>query len=303
MKGMNMIKTILRKFPVVLACFFLAATAWAAPVVVVLSRTAEPYTQMLEGFKHSYEGMVTVANMEGIAQKGLQAMQACHPGEVAAVIAVGSEAAQAGAGLDTSIPLIFSMLRDPIRLPKRVPAGVILEISVADQFEQIRQLFPDRKRIGIIYNPANSGDQISQARELMDRFGFKLTILSADSAAEVPADLARMPAGSLDLIWMVPDETMAQPAVLKLLITHSLQEKLPLIGFSPYQVKAGVYAAFSADYQEIGIQTAALAKRMLAGGPAAVETPRKVSVCFNPTVQRALQCEDLSKVKDVRIVQ
>jgi|GEM_PF-2931326 len=290
-------------FQAVLALALFSSTAWAAPVVVVLSRTAEPYTAMLEGFKQAFSGEVVVANMEGNAQQGQQLMQGYQPGEVAAVVAVGTEAARAGAALNPAIPLLFSMVREPVALPKRNPAGVILQIKVSDQFGKIALLFPLRKRIGVIYNPSVSADQVSEARGLMDRFGLKLYMLSVESAAGVPAALDRMTPAHVDLIWMVLDETVAQPAVLKQVITHSLQQKLPVVGFSMHQVKAGVVAAFAADYQDIGGQTAKLAKRMIAGEPAAVEAPRKMLLYVNPTVQQALGCEDLTKAKDAHQVQ
>ena len=61
--------------------------------------------------------------------------------------------------------------------------------------------------------------------------------------------------------------------IFKFLLTTSLESKVPLIGFSQGQAKAGALLTLEVDYQEMGREAAAAAKRALAGNAASPQAP------------------------------
>ena len=63
-----------------------------------------------------------------------------------------------------------------------------------------------------------------------------------------------------------------------------MRRRVPLIGLSAAHVRAGALASLSCDYDDVGVQTAELALRILAGEkPAAIPitTPRRVTLAIN----------------------
>jgi putative ABC transport system substrate-binding protein len=220
------------------------------------------------------------------------------------VVALGTEATQAVEGLGPDIPLVYSMVLEPVTFAKRPATGVVLKVGIKEQFERIHKLFPQRKRLGVIYNPAVSAGEISQARNLMSAYDLSIYALPVDNAGGVGDALQRLTRDQVDLIWMVIDESLAQAGTLEALVKHSLKEEIPLLGFSVYQVKAGALAAFCPDYADIGSQTAQLAQRLLEKGNAQpFETPRKVVIYVNQFMLKQLHLEVLPASPEIRYIE
>ena len=287
-----------------LALWIGTGAAWGEKVALVLSRSADPYVAAARGFQHTTPSEVEVFNMEGDTEKGQQIMRGVAPATVLAVVTIGTEASQATRALDPSIPIVYTMVLDPLELPQHRSTGVVIKIGIEAQFARMQKLFPTKKRIGVIYNPKYSSLDIEQARKLAPQYELALTPLAVERPEEVPTALPKLVRGVVDLIWMVPDRTVAQPAAVQDLIDHALQEGLPLIGLSMYHVKIGALAAFSVDFNDVGIQTAKLAQRFLSeGGRLPVEMPRKIIIYVNPKVQKQIGIEDLSVFPEVNYIQ
>jgi putative ABC transport system substrate-binding protein len=285
---------------------FLSAS-WAGAsgkVVVLVSRSAEPYLVATRGFQGAVGLEPDLFNMEGNLEKAKAYLDTLTPGAVRLLVSVGTEAGQAERALDPAIPVVYTMVMEPLEMPRRQATGVVIKLSIEDQFQRVQKLFPGRKRIGVIYNPQYSSRDIEQARKLAPQYDLALMPLAVEKAEEVPEALPKLSRGSVDLIWMVPDKTVAAPAAVQAMVAHALREGIPLIGLSMYHVKSGALAAFSVDFGDLGAQTAKLALRVLAGGSTPpVETPRRVIIYVNPKVQKQLGLEDLSVFPEVSFVQ
>jgi ABC-type uncharacterized transport system substrate-binding protein len=69
----------------------------------------------------------------------------------------------------------------------------------------------------------------------------------------------------------------------------SLENRLPIVGFSPAFLRAGAAVAIYPDYRGVGQQTADLVRRCLEPGDCSSwETPRKLNVAVNAKVMRML---------------
>jgi ABC-type uncharacterized transport system substrate-binding protein len=99
--------------------------------------------------------------------------------------------------------------------------------------------------------------------------------------------------GKVDFVLCFADPDLYNAVTIKPLVLASLEQRLPLVGFSPAFVRAGAAAGIFPDYADMGRQSAEMALRMLRGEDRAVENewPRKIRVAINQRVAHLLGVE------------
>lgn len=96
----------------------------------------------------------------------------------------------------------------------------------------------------------------------------------------------------MDFVLCLPDSTLYNSTTAKPLILASLNNRVPIVGFSANFVRAGAAIGVYPDFRDVGVQTGEIAQRGLAGQAiAADEGPRKVTVAVNQRVVRLLGLE------------
>ncbi len=284
--------------------FILVLPIWGEKAAVVLSSSSDLYNDALNGLKKTARFKVDIYDMERDLVKGRQIMRKLTTQDVNLVVVIGTEAAIAAKTLNADIPIVYTMVLAPINYPKHRATGVIIKIGINKQLAMIAKMFPGKKRIGVIYNPKYSRQDIEQARKLVSKYKFKLFPIAVENQTEIPNALLKFTNESVDLLWMVIDKTVLTPLGVKCLIRHSLKENIPLIGLSKYHVKAGALAAFSGDFFDIGSQTAKIVQTSLKSGTKSrIETPRKIIFWVNPKIQKQLGIDDLSVFPEVQFIQ
>jgi len=207
------------------------------------------------------------------------------------VIAVGSRALSAVRAHHPTVPVISAMVMrgndsDPgIR-------RVDLDIQLATQLAAMRSLWPGRARAGLLRNPVQSRSAAEALEALARKEGFSLLVVDCNGPARLLKALAEFK-GKVDFVLCLPDSELYNAVTIKPLVMASLEQCLPLVGFSPAFVRAGAAAGIFPDYADVGRQSAEMALRLVRGEDrvAEKESPRKVSVAVNQRVARLLGLE------------
>ncbi|ANM31439.1 hypothetical protein ABI59_20470 [Acidobacteria bacterium Mor1] len=205
------------------------------------------------------------------------------------VLAVGSTAVRvaldAGAGGE-HIPLVYAMVFRPEALNLSESAqprvtGVSMEVPASIQFARIKQLLPETRKIGVLYNPAETQEAVVEAREAAERLDMKLVTITVRSPGEVEKK-ARLLAPQVDVIWAMPDPTVLNAATAKRLILFSLRARKPLIAPSQGYVKRGALCAMTADPRSVGEASGRMMRQVLDGdGMPAPEEPAELKSYVN----------------------
>ncbi len=176
------------------------------------------------------------------------------------------------------------------------PAGVVsLEIPIPVVIEQLRRLFPDKRRAGWIYNPARPGPLPAALRESARRLGWSLEVVECREIKDLLGALASM-ANRVDFVICSPDGALYNRASVEQLVMASLRRRLPLVGFSESFVRAGAAVGVYPDFEDIGRQTGELATRFLQGElTGGLYEPRRVIVAVNERVIRLLGLEPATR--------
>jgi ABC-type uncharacterized transport system substrate-binding protein len=207
------------------------------------------------------------------------------------IVAIGSRASAAVASLDVPVLSVMVMEAETGALPagsspKRMVSRIPLDVPPRTALARLKRLFPDRRRIAVIWGPAGSGRARAEIVSAAEVNGLTVKFVECGSPKEM---LEAVPAlsGAVDLVWCLPDRALYEPAPVQALILSSIRARLPLIGFSTGFVKAGALAGFQADYWQIGVQAAESALRFIEGAPLRVrEDPRVVRTIVNERAVR-----------------
>jgi len=268
----------------------------AKRVAVVFPSAVEPCAEAVEGLRlrlsvnEATLGFLDV-NKASFDADATQEM-ARKP---AVIVAVGSDAVRAVRDWGSAVRTVSTMTLKADQTGAayqagRVSAAVYLDVPVHTLIAELRKIFPEKTRVGIIRNPGRGGEMSSQIRSLAAEPG-SLQIADCATADELlPVFLAFRK--KVDSVVCLPDGALYNSATARPLIMASLENRLPIVGFSPAFLRAGAAVAVYPDYRGIGQQTADLVRRCLEPGDCASwETAKKVDVAVNAKVLRMLGME------------
>jgi putative ABC transport system substrate-binding protein len=209
--------------------------------------------------------------------------------QAALVFAIGPEA-EAAAEATKHTHLLHALVT------ARAGLGVPIYASPERQAKAIRALLPDGKKLGVVYDPSQSSAAVDAYEAAARSAGFRLVRKPVHSRQEVAGAL-RSIAGGVDGIWLVPDVTVISADTFKFLIELSIENKLPVIGFSAGMAKAGALLAVEATYPEMGRKAAQAARRILTGAESPPQ-PADGAIYVNSATADLLGVSIPSEVRD-----
>jgi len=211
------------------------------------------------------------------------------------IITIGSRATALAVEANQCIPLVFCLVSRPevYGFVKPYTTGVSINLPPLAMLRQAKLVFPERRRVGVIYNPAQNAAKIARAQEAAAALGLELITAQVSSTKEVPQALRRL-LPQIDLLWLILDTTVVQQISLPYIILNATRLRIPIMGFSPRFIEQGLALVPQTDYYDMGQQAAELAKKVLAGMPPAelgVVPPRVVTPLINLHIVKLLRLE------------
>jgi ABC-type uncharacterized transport system substrate-binding protein len=136
---------------------------------------------------------------------------------------------------------------------------------VAKAFKLAREMRPELKTVGLVWNPteANSQSQTRLARSVCAELGITLLEANAENATGVAEAANSLVARGVEAIWMSGDVTVMVAA--DAVIAAARRGRIPAFSVIPPTAKKGALFDLGADYYEIGKATGNLAADFLEG--------------------------------------
>ena len=241
--------------------------------------------------KLNAQGDIATANT--IAQKFVSE-------KVDLILSIATPTSQAVVGATTTIPIVFSAVTDPIG------AGLVkdLEISgnnvtgisdltpVRKQFELIKEILPEAKNVGTLYNSAEANSVLTNelAKEACADLGLKLIEVTVSSSADVFL-AAQSLVGRVDAIYVSTDNTIV--SALDAVVQVTNENDIPLLLADPTTLDKGALVALGFNYYQHGRQTAPIVIKILEG-----TKPTDIPVEFAKNVLLAV---NLDTAKEINI--
>jgi putative ABC transport system substrate-binding protein len=188
------------------------------------------------------------------------------------LVGIATPTAQALVSATKSIPVVFTAVTDPVgaKLVKQMqqPGMNVTGLSdlspVAQHVELIKEIIPDVKAIGVVYNPgeANAVSLVELLKKSAAAQGLKVVESSALKSADVKSATEAI-VSKVDVIYAPTDNTVA--SAIEGMIVAANQAKIPVFGGATSYVEKGAIASLGFDYYQVGVQTADYVAAILEG--------------------------------------
>lgn len=250
------------------------------------------------GYKEGENLKIEYQNAQGDQAIAQSIAESFVSGKKDLILAIATPTAQAAYNATKDIPILITAVTDPVQagLAKTLNKSETNVTGTSDatpidkQFALIRELLPESKKVGIVYNTSelNSEVQVAQAKVIAQKYGLELVVKGVTAVNEL-AQVLDVLLKEVDVLYTPTDNLIvsATPLVVK----KSLENKVPLIGCIEDQINQGALATETIDYYKLGYQTGEVAIRILKGekpNDISINTLEKTDLMINEKTAKAL---------------
>jgi putative ABC transport system substrate-binding protein len=283
----------MRKLGLALAAAIVATPALAADITVAVTAIVEhPALDAArdgvkeglaaEGFTDGKEITFVYQSAQGQPATAAQIAKEFVGDAVTVIVPISTPSAQAALAATRDIPIVFTAVTDPVAaelVPSlKAPGGNITGISdmspMADHVALIREITPNAKTIGVLFNPgeANSVSLVNRLKEVATAAGLAVVEAPVTKSADVQA-AARGLVGNADVMYVPTDNTVV--SALEAAIAVAEENDIPFYSGDTDSVKRGTLASIGFNYFDVGVETGKVVARVLKG-----EKPGDIDVTF-----------------------
>jgi putative ABC transport system substrate-binding protein len=225
--------------------------------------------------------------------------------QVAVIAATGSVPTLAAKAATATIPIVFGVGEDPVRLgivsSFARPGGNATGINffnielVPKRLRLLHDLVPKAARVAVLLNPANASVTESTLRivqEIAPTIGLQIQILNATTIGEINAAFATLERERPDALFVSGDAFFASRAVQ--FATLTARGRIPATYSLRYYVAVGGLMSYGTDFTEAFRQVGVYTGKILKGAKPAdlpVVQSTKFEFVINMQTARALGLE------------
>lgn len=212
------------------------------------------------------------------------------------IFAIATPAAQSAKQVTDDIPIVFSAVTDPVESElidsMEQPGGNITGTSDMAQMEDQLQLFkeidPNIKSIGIIFNTSeeNSRIQVEAAKEIAQDLGLEIVDVGVDTISNIPQAVDSI-VTKVDGIYTITDNMVASS--INVVANKAIEHNLITVGAEGAHVDGGILISNGISYFNLGKQSAKMAHKILVEG----ESPGAIPVEFALETETVVNSETL----------
>ena len=199
------------------------------------------------------------------------------------LVALSASAAHALMLHTKQIPIVFAGVSDPVQA-ELVPnwsasgtnvTGVAKSLPMTRRVAFIRQVVPQARRVGVVYNPVDAAlmTTVKEFQEELTKAGLLLVEVGTARAIDV-ASAARSLIGKIDVLQTFSDSNTqtAYPGLVKV----ANDAKIPLFAIDTASVQAGALGAVVVTDREVGATAGRQVLKILRGTKPGVIAPEFV---------------------------
>lgn len=207
------------------------------------------------------------------------------------VLAIATPSAQSMARASKDIPILITAVTDPVTAgladslekPGKNVTGTTDMNPLKEQFDLLKTIVPNAKKVGVIYNAGedNSQIQVKIAEKVANEKGLELVKTTVATTSDV-LQAAQSLVGKVDAIYIPTDNTVV--SAVDSVIQVANKNKIPLISGESSVVDKGGLGTIGINYKKLGAQTGEMALKILKGQKPAdmpIESQKEFDTVFN----------------------
>ena len=263
----------LRNFTWLIVWFFLVFPARLAaekePKVLLINSdaTVEKYRVAQEEFKKTYSRPVLEINLDDKKWKVPDVEDLLYDEYPDLVYCIGSKAYFIANRFVSEKDIVFSSIVNWQRLPvTKKTYGVSSELYSGMQMTLFRYIFPEVKKIGVLYSEQYNSQWFKDAKVEAREMGIEIVGQHiSESKQTINALKALMP--RVDALWLISDPLiMTDKENLTEVFNECEAKKVPVFSYHDIFVEYGAVLIVSVDEPTIGRQAAGMAKEITSVG-------------------------------------
>ena len=178
----------------------------------------------------------------------------------ALIITMGTDATRLVAAQKPTIPILFSMILDPVSLglvksleiPGGSFSGTTLLVSPGKQFDALLQAASKVHKIGVLYTDKDSTSLSFLTEAAQDAKSLNLEIQAIPVLpGQSSIDALNASKTQFDALWLIPDPASTSAKAFTDTLGYADGHHIPILGASGGTVKAGALVALSAGLEDL----------------------------------------------------
>jgi putative ABC transport system substrate-binding protein len=221
--------------------------------------------------------------------------------KVAAIVTVGGAATKAGKQVTSTIPIVMSVVIDPIGsglVPSLARPGgnltgtsVMANDLVAKQLELLKEVAPNVPRMAVLWNPDNPSGAaaMSYVNAAARSLAVDLQLVEARNPQEIDRAFAAMTREHAGAVVVLPDAIYGNQ--IKQIVGLAAQRRLPAIYTLVENAEAGGLMVYGPNLRDLERRAATFVDKILKGTKPAdipIEQPTKFELAINLKTAKAL---------------
>ncbi|MDQ7091256.1 MAG: ABC transporter substrate binding protein [Methylococcales bacterium] len=183
------------------------------------------------------------------------------------VYTIGSKAYHFVTKLGINKPIVFSTIINSLRLPKKDNAyGVANELPAGMQLMMYRYIFPELKKLGIIYSRDMNQEWLDEAISTSHDVGIEIISEAVDKDDVFESKLEAL-LGKVDALWLIADSATASHETVEKIFDYSHKMKKPVFAYENFYADLGALLVISSDIPTISRQVVTLVDDVLNNRP------------------------------------
>ena len=252
------------------------ASLLAGEIAVISRKGIMPYEEVIGGFERCLSHPVKKYYLPDNVTMKVKFINRLKSNKPYLILAIGESSLNFAIENFKNIPIVYTMVFNPFSLifkDYKHTTGICMEVDAKYKFEILKQIIPKSRKIGVIYNPSETGKLIKKAKLDADELGMELVALPISASADVFTTINSLE-DKVDAFWMRLDRTVLSQQAIEHMLLFSFRHKIPLIGLSEKYVELGALFALSFENKDMGEQACKLAIDILNG-----KTPSSSVIC------------------------
>ena len=265
-----------------------------------LDATKEGFIEALEekGYKDGEKVKIEIQNAQGDMATTQTIAQNFVSSKKDLILGIATPSAQALYNATKEIPILITAVTDPVdaglvkslEKPETNVTGTSDALDLKLQFELLKKLVPNAKKVGVLYNTGeqNSEVQLKEIKEKAPEFGLEVVEAGAANSNDIAQSLDYI-IDKIDVMYVPTDNIIVN--AMPLIYQKTIEKNIPIIGSELGQVENGALATEGINYKKLGYQTGLMAVEILEGKKPAdmpVQTSNEFVLTINENTVKKL---------------
>lgn len=273
-----------------LCCFFLlhteSADAGSLPKILLINSDAsvDKYKEVEEAFREAVPNPIVEINLGDGKWDSRSIENLLYDEYPELTYCIGTKAYQTAGKYVGGKRIVFSSILNWLRLPMTAKTyGVSNELHVEMQLALFRYIFPDIRKIGMLYSREYTEALFKKAGDEARKMGIEIIAYAVSKENPAGSALDKI-LSQTDAFWLISDpDVISDKKKLSEILKECDVKKKPVFSYHESLADMGAVLVLSVDNPTIGRQAARIAARVISGaGPnETVQNPAGSHIILN----------------------